>query len=135
MLFMNCFSLGIIVKVVIMIEFERCDIAFDDSGRGKLKDGQQVLSEVDYFLYFDKVLEIDQVKGKSYDDILSVYGQFSTVDSLPEINKGDHYTLCLKSRLELEIKVKFVYQPADESVSCEFTVVGDSLRKFYNLLS
>ena len=115
---------------MIMTIFERCDIAFDDSGRGKLKDCQQILSEVDYFLYYDKVLGIDQGIEK-----LSIYGQFSTVDSLPEIKKGNHYTLCLQGRLELEIEVKFVYQPAVQSVSCEFTVVGDSLKKFYNLLS
>ena len=113
-----------------MIRLGRCDIAFDDSGRGKLKDRQQILSEVDYFLYYDKVLGIDRSIEK-----LSIYGQFSTVDSLPEIKKGDNYTLCLQSRLELEIEVKFVYQPAVQSVSCEFTVVGDSIEKFYDLLS
>lgn len=132
---MDCLSFGVIVLIVIMIKFGRCDIAFDDSGRGKLKDGQQVITEVDYFLYYDKILEIDHVKGKSNERILSVYGQLSTVDSLPEIKKGDHYMLWLQSRLELEIEIKFVYQPSVRSVSCEFTVVGDSLKKFYNLLS
>jgi len=67
--------------------------------------------------------------------ILDGYGQFSTVGSLPEIKKGDHYTLCLQSRLELEIEVKFVYQPAYQSVPCEFAVVGGSLKKILNLLS
>ena len=118
-----------------MNKFGRCDIAFDDSGRGKLKDGQQVLTEVDYFLYYDKIYEIDQDIGKNYNFIPNIYGQFSTVNSLPEIKKEDNYTLCLQSRLELEIQVKFVYQPAAQSVSCEFTVVGDSLKKFYDLLS
>ncbi len=118
-----------------MIKFERCDIAFDDSGRGKLKDGQQVFAEVDYFLYYDKIHEIDQSIGKKNEGIPDIYGQFSTVDSLPEIKKGDKYTLCLQSRLELEIEVKFVYHPAAQSVSCEFIVVGDSIKKFYNLLS
>ena len=113
-----------------MTIFERCDIAFDDSGRGKLKVGQKVLAEVDYFLYYDKVLGIDQGIEK-----LSIYGQYSTVNSLPEIKKGDNYTLCLQSKLELEIEVKFVYHPTSRSVSCEFTVIGDSLTKFYNLLS
>ena len=118
-----------------MTIFERCDIAFDDSGRGKLKDGQDVLAEVDYFLYYDKILEADQVIESKFEDTLNVYGQFSTVDSLPEIKKGDKFTLCLQSKLDLEIEVKFVYQPAVQSVSCEFNVVGDSLKKFYNLLS
>ena len=118
-----------------MTVFERCDIAFDDSGRGKLKDGQQVLVEVDYFLYYDKVLEDDQVIENKFEDILIIYGQFSTVDSLPEIKKGDNFTLCLQSRLDLEIEIEFVYKPAVQSLSCEFNVVGDSLKKFYKLLS
>lgn len=118
-----------------MIEFGRCDIAFDDSGRGKLKDGPQMVSEVDYFLYYDKIIEIDAVKDRISNGRLTVYGQLSTVNSLPEIKKGDHYMLCLQSRLELEIEVKFVYPPTARSISCEFNVVGDSLKKFYNLLS
>jgi len=118
-----------------MIKFGRCDIAFDDSGRGKLKDGQQVFAEVDYFLYYDKIHEIDQSKWKKNEGIPDIYGQLSTVDSLPEIEKGDKYTLCLQSRLELEIEVKFVYHPSAQSVSCEFIVVGNSIKKFYNLLS
>ena len=121
--------------IVTMTVFERCDIAFDDSGRGKLKNGQQVLAEVDYFLYYDKVLEEDQVIENKFEDILSIQGQFSTVDSLPKIKKGDNLTLCLQSKLDLEIEVDFVYQPAVQSVSCEFNVVGDSLKKFYKLLS
>ena len=58
--------------IVTMTVFERCDIAFDDSGRGKLKNGQQVLAEVDYFLYYDKVLEEDQVIENKFEDILSI---------------------------------------------------------------
>lgn len=118
-----------------MTVFERCDIAFDDSGRGKLKDNQQVLAEVNYFLYYDKVFRINRGIEKKYEGIPDIYGQFSTVNSLPEIKKGDNYTLCLQSKLELEIEVKFVYQPTSQSVSCEFTVVGKSIKKFYDLLS
>jgi hypothetical protein len=118
-----------------MTIFERCDIAFDDSGRGKLKEGQQVLAEIDYFLYYDKFFKGNQVVENKYEDILSIYGHFSTIDCLPEIKKRGNYILCLQSRLELEIEVNFVHQPATQSVSCEFTVVGDSLKKFYNLLS
>ena len=118
-----------------MTVFGECNIGFDDSGRGKLKEGHQVLAEVDYFLYYDKILEIDQGIEKKYGNLPDIYGQFSTVESLPEIKKGDNYTLCLQGKLELEIEVKFVYQPVDQSVSCEFTVVGNSLKKFYDLLS
>jgi hypothetical protein len=121
--------------IVAMTVFERCDIAFDDSGRGKLKEGQQVIAEVDYFLYYDKILGIDQVIDEKPEGNLSVYGHFSTIDCLPEIKKRGNYMLCLQSRLELEIEVNFVHQPVPQSVSCEFTVVGDSLKKFYNLLS
>jgi hypothetical protein len=117
-----------------MSTFDRCNIAFDDTGRGKLKDGQKVLSEVNYFLYYDKVAESDQVVEQKFEGIPDVYGQFETVDCIPAIKKQSQYTLCLQSKLELEIKVTFIYQPSVNTVSCDFTVVGDSVKKFYNLL-
>ena len=113
----------------------RCDIAFDDTGRGKLKDRRQVLAEVNYFLYYDKVLESDPVSAQEFEGIPDVYGQFETVDGIPTIRQKGHYTLCLQSRLELEIEVDFVFPPGINTVSCDFTVVGDSVKKFYNLLS
>jgi len=118
-----------------MIPFDRCDIAFDDSGRGKLKDGRQVLAEVDYFLYYDKILESDQAMKQEFDGNQDVFGQFETVDCIPVVKKHGHYMLCLQSKLELEIEVDFIYQPGINSVSCEFSVVGDSLKKFYELTS
>jgi hypothetical protein len=120
--------------VAAMSTFNRCDIAFDDTGRGKLKDGQKVLSEVNYFLYYDKVVERNHVMGQEFVGIFDVYGQFETFDGIPAIKKQGQYTLCLQSKLELEIKVTFIYQPGVNTVSCDFTVVGDSVKKFYNLL-
>ena len=113
----------------------RCNIAFDDTGRGTLKDHQQVLAEVNYFLYYDKVLESDPVPEQEHEGVPDVYGQFETVDGIPTIKQQGHYTLCLQSRLELEIEVNFVYPSGINTVSCDFTVVGDSVKKFYNLLS
>lgn len=118
-----------------MNTFSRCDIAFDDTGRGKFKDGPKVLSEVDYFLYYDKIIEDNHVPEQEFEDTYDVYGQFETVGCIPAIKKNGRYTLCLQSNLELEIEVTFVYQPGADTVSCDFTVVGDSVKKFYNLLS
>ena len=113
----------------------RCHIAFDDTGRGKLKDHQQVLTEVNYFLYYDKVLGNDSVTAQEFEGIPDVYGQFETIHGIPIIRQQGRYTLCLQSRLELEIEVDFVFPPGTHTVSCDFTVVGDSVKKFYNLLS
>ncbi len=121
--------------VAAMSTFDRCSIAFDDTGRGKLKDGQKVLSEVNYFLYYDKVAESNHVREQEFEGTPDVYGQFETVNSIPAIKKQGLYTLCLQSKLELEIKVTFIYQPGVNTVSCDFAVVGDSVNKFYNLLS
>jgi hypothetical protein len=114
---------------------ERCNIAFDDTGRGKLKDHRQVLAKVNYFLYYDKVLKSDPVTAQEYESLPDVYGQFETVDCIPTIKQQGRFTLCLQSRLELEIEVNFVYPSGINTVSCDFTVVGDSVKKFYNLLS
>jgi len=114
---------------------ERCNIAFDDTGRGKLKDHRQVLAKVNYFLYYDKVLKSDPVTAQEYESLPDVYGQFETVDCIPKIKQQGRFTLCLQSRLELEIEVNFVYPSGINTVSCDFTVVGDSVKKFYNLLS
>jgi len=113
----------------------RCNIAFDDTGRGKLKDHGQILAEVNYFLYYDKVLESGAVTSQKFEGIPDVYGQFETVDGIPPIRQKGRYTLCLQSRLDLEIEVDFVFPAGTHTVSCDFTVVGDSVKKFYNLLS
>ena len=113
----------------------RCNIAFDDTGRGKLKDHGHVLAEVNYFLYYDKVLESDPLTEQKFEGVPDVYGQFETVDGIPTIKQKGQYTLCLQSRLELEIEVDFVFPPGTNSVSCDFTVKDDSVKKFYNLLS
>ena len=118
-----------------MSSSERCNIAFDDTGRGKLKDHRKVFADVNYFLYYDKVLKSDPVTAQENEETPDVYGQFETVDGIPTIKQQGHYTLCLQSRLELEIEVNFVYPPGINTVSCDFTVVGDSVKKFYNLLS
>lgn len=118
-----------------MNTLSRCHIAFDDTGRGKLKDHQQVLTEVNYFLYYDKVLGNDSVTAQEFEGIPDVYGQFETIHGIPIIRQQGRYTLCLQSRLELEIEVDFVFPPSVNTVSCDFTVVGDSVKKFYNLLS
>jgi hypothetical protein len=120
--------------VAIMSTFDRCNIAFDDTGRGMLKDGQKVLSEVNYFLYYDKVAESNHLMEQEFEGIPDVYGQFETVGCIPAIKKQGQYTLCLQSKLELEIKVTFIFQPGVNTVSCDFSVVGDSVKKFYNLL-
>jgi hypothetical protein len=113
----------------------RCSIAFDDTGRGKLKDHGHVLAEVNYFLYYDKVLESEAVTAQKFEGFPDIYGQFETVDGIPTIKQKGHYTLCLQSRLELEIEVDFVFPPGTHTVSCDFTVKDDSVKKFYNLLS
>ena len=118
-----------------MSTFDRCSIAFDDTGRGKLKDGQKVISEINYFLYYDKVVEDNHDMEQKFEGLPDVYGQFETVDSIPALKKQGQYTLCLQSKLELEMKITFIYQPGVNTVSCDFTVVDDSVKKFYNLLS
>lgn len=120
--------------VIAMSTFDRCNIAFDDTGRGTLKDGQKVLSMVNYFLYYDKVAESNHITEQAFEGIPDVYGQFETVDCIPAIKKQGQYTLCLQSKLELEIKVTFIFKPGVNTVSCDFSVVGDSVKKFYNLL-
>jgi len=121
--------------VAAMNTFSRCNIAFDDTGRGILKEHRQVLAEVNYFLYYDKVLGNDSVMAQEFEGTPDVYGQFETLHGIPTIRQQGRYTLCLQSRLELEIEVDFVFPPGKNTVSCDFTVVGDSVKKFYNLLS
>ncbi|MBW2604137.1 MAG: hypothetical protein JRE28_07450 [Deltaproteobacteria bacterium] len=118
-----------------MNTFSRCNIAFDDAGRGEFKDGRKVLSGVNYFLYYDKIIENNHVPEQDFEGAYDIYGQFETVDCIPEIKKQGRYTLCLQSKLELEIEVTFVYPPGANTLSCDFSVVGDSVKKFYNLLS
>ena len=113
----------------------RCNIAFDDTGRGKLKEHGHVLAEVNYFLYYDKILGSDPDTTQAFKGLPDVYGQFETVGGIPDIQQKGRYTLCLQSRLELEIEVDFVFPPGTHAVSCDFTVVGDSVKKFYKLLS